>query len=94
MLVTTHVLLICGFLYKWVGMLHAFRTYFCSFSAKCLKTHLTECFKQLRVIIKASLSLSFKVMALDQSKSKLNPIISGWTFEIDMEAVSHLNVNG
>ena len=63
------------------------------FLAKCLKTLLRECFEQLRLTIKASLFSSFEVMALVWSMSKLNPIISGWASEIDMETASCINVN-
>ena len=39
------------------------------------------------MIHKSSLSLSFKVMGLEQSMSRINLIVGGWTSEIDIKTM-------
>ena len=65
-----------------------------SFSSKYLKNLLRECFVWPKVILKVSLFSSSKVMTLERSTSRLNLIIGGWAFEINMENVSCLNMSG
>ena len=63
------------------------------FVTNSLGTHLVS-IEQFKVILRGSLSLSSEVMALERSVSRLNPIISGRAFDIDMETVTCLDVSG
>ena len=51
-------------------------------------------FEGFRVIFRVPLSLSFGIMALGQSMSKLNSIIGEWAVEVEIEIVIHVNVGG